>query len=171
MRALGSLYGTPTYNVKTSDKGQSNLPMLQATGAQSGMRETRRVFRDSYSTQTSSVTHQTFNFAGEPAAADEKAEYSRDQSEAAEPEVDHPHMRTSMDSDRGMSFLGSPMGSVSNIEGISKSTSHSLPDPWHPASTSKHQEYLNLYRLQFGISLKAGSYYRYSIESQPHKLH
>lgn len=92
------------------------------------MRETRRLVRDAYSTHRSSVSHQTFNFAGEhvdpeqghgegPFKPQAEVDEPYAMAEDDEPEVDHPHMRSSMDSERGVSFLGSPMGSFSNIEG------------------------------------------------------
>ena len=83
----------------------------------------RNITQDVTSSHQSSRSHQVFAFGGEEASSplqDERFHYSRDHPMDSEEdeyqmrEVDHPHMRSSLDSERGVPFISelhSPTGS------------------------------------------------------------
>lgn len=83
--------------------------------------------RDEHSEHTSSVSHQVFNFAGQSTADESQFRYDpaqsspdpsdMPQSDEDMPDIDHPHMRGSMDSERGVPFMTSPLGSGTNLAG------------------------------------------------------
>ena len=82
-----------------------------------GSRETRKVVRDSHSTHSSFVSHQVFGGGDESSAREEPMPLAAEPEEEEAPDIDHPRMRTSMDSEMGLPFLSSPLGSAANLEG------------------------------------------------------
>ena len=99
--------------------------ILQGFANMPGTKETRKFVQDSHTSQRSFVSHQTFNFAGEQMSSEQRERQSHVPStneelefsdDSSTPEIDHPHMRLSMDSEGG-AFLSSPLGSGTNIAG------------------------------------------------------
>lgn len=87
-----------------------------------GSRIQRSITQDVETSQQSSRSHQVFSFGGEEVSPlqDEGFHYSRDHPMDSEEDefpgrdIDHPHMRSSLDSERGVPFLSelhSPTGS------------------------------------------------------------
>ena len=87
--------------------------------------------RDTHSTHKSSVTDQIFDSSGqqshperpesqfryEPGHSSQEPYGFEESADSEVPEVDHPRMRSSLDSDRGEPFLSSPLGSTANVTG------------------------------------------------------
>ena len=117
------------------------FPCLQSYSTPLGSKTTRSLVRNTQTTHTSSVTHQegpAFDFAGQqmrtPEQQGERFHFAREtppkrERERGDPdseeddrygiqEYDHPHMRGSMDSERGEAFLSSPTGSSPDLVGL-----------------------------------------------------
>lgn len=98
--------------------------LLQEFANIPGTKETRNFVRDAHTSERLFVSHQTFNFAGEEMTSEQRETHTQlpphneqDFSDTSStPEIDHPHMRQSIDSEAG-AFLSSPMGSGTNIAG------------------------------------------------------